>query len=50
MSLVREYVAASLNRYTNVCEWGKRFIAFGSCNAVALYDAEVSCAPIDVRI
>ena len=37
-TLKREYVAASVNRYPNVCDWGENLIAFGSCHSVCLYN------------
>ena len=40
-SLIRSYVSASCNRYPNVLDWGDKFIAFGSCHSVALFNVEV---------
>ena len=42
MSFAREYVAASVNRYPNSCDWGVRLIAFASCNTIGIYDVQVS--------
>lgn len=36
--ITREYVAASVNRYPNVCDWGEKLIAFGSCHSVCIFD------------
>lgn len=39
--LARDYVGASCNRYPNVLDWGVKYIAFGSCYSIALFNVEV---------
>jgi elongator complex protein 2 len=40
-SVTRDYVAASVNRYPSVCDWGEELIAFGSCHSVCVYNIKL---------
>jgi hypothetical protein len=42
MSVSREYVAASINNYPHSLDWGHRFIAYATCNAIGIHDTQVT--------